>query len=468
MAKDVALHHIQAPSMVVEKDRILIEGLVTASLFSGTTGEIQLLEGESVLESRMLNITHDQEDQRFHFEVPTARSGRREFTLRAVELPGEHTAENNTATLAVDVTEASVSILIADSRARWEYQYLVNLFRRQKQIEFDQLHFQPEVFGTGHREKDRKLPQTADEWSAYRLVILGDVTPDHLTDASQESLREYLVQRGGNLIVIAGQNSMPHDFGEGPLLDLLPVESVPEFQPDKSGYRVELTPEGRSVDAMRLDEDMVTTEAVWREMSDLLPVYSLSGFHKPKPASEVLLSAASRSGNPGAESAAFLAWHRIGAGRVAFLSSPSTYQLRMRNGDKYHHRFWGQLIRWMLSGASVKGSRFVRLGSDKLKYEQGDVAQFTVDLTDPQGHPVSNAAPEIQIFSAEQLVNRLELRPDEKVPGRYQGRFSAEQSGRYQARATGAEVERLLAAENYQESVQVEITFEPPISRELT
>ncbi|MFN9968314.1 MAG: hypothetical protein ACK58T_00315, partial [Phycisphaerae bacterium] len=115
------------------------------------------------------------------------------------------------------------------------------------------------------------------------------------------------------LIVIAGQNSMPHDFGEGPLLDLLPVESVPEFQPDKSGYRVELTPEGRSVDAMRLDEDMVTTEAVWREMSDLLPVYSLSGFHKPKPASEVLLSAASRSGNPGAESAAFLAWHRIGA-----------------------------------------------------------------------------------------------------------------------------------------------------------
>jgi uncharacterized membrane protein len=468
MQRDVILHHLHAPPSVIQNDKILIEGLVTAYRCAGESCEVQLLEGGRIVESRQMAFSNDQEDQRFRFEIPTEKVGRREFKLQIPSLSDEHSAENNTGALGVDVADAVLRLLVADGRARWEHQYLVNLLKRQERVEFDQLKFAPHPAGTGKRERTHQFPQTVEEWSDYRVVVLGDVGPRQLNKESQEALREFVVQRGGCLILIAGQNDMPQSFQGEPLEELLPVATSSGFALARSGYRVELTIEGKTADVMRLSDDLVSTEAIWREMSASLPIYFLSSYHKPKPASQVLLNALPIDASEASgEAPAFLSWQQVGAGRVVYISSPSTYQLRMRNGDKFHHRFWGQLVRWIASNSALTGSKRVKLMADKSHYNQGDAARLTVELSDEQGRPVSNADPRLDVIQTGEVRSNVSLTPDPKVPGRFLGQFAADGAGRYSLRVRGSEVEQLLAAERYVDPVQIEIAFEPGLDREI-
>jgi len=468
MKRDVMLHHLHAPTSVIEKDKILIEGTVTAHRCGGESCQVQLLEGSQVLETRTVTLAHDQEDQRFRFEVPTTGPGRREFTVQVPPLVDEHSTDNNTRSLAVDVVEAVLRILIADNQSTWEHQHLINLFKRQDQVEFDELKFLPKPAGTGKRKATAQFPETADGWSEYRVVILGDVGPRQLNSRSQNALREYIVQRGGCLIVIAGRKEMPQAFQNEPLESLLPVEAEDAFLPAKSGYRIELTAEGKSADAMQLSDDLAGTEAVWHDMCQSMPVWFLSSYHKPKPSSHVLLNAISRDqSTTGQDHAGFLIWQQIGAGRVAFLSSPATYQLRMRNGDQCYHRFWGQLLRWIVTGGIPSGSKSVKLMTDRSNYQQGDSSQITVELRDLAGRPVLKAAPQIEVTHLGELRSRVSLTPDAAIPGRYHGQFTTAVPGRYTLRVQGPDVDRLLAAEGHSSPVQIEIEYEASLDREL-
>lgn len=468
MKRDVILHHLHAPTSVIEKDKILIEGTVTTHLCAGESCQVQLLEGNQVLETRTLKLTHEQEDQRFRFEVPTTSPGRREFKVQIPPIVDEHSTDNNSSSLAVDVVEAVLRILIADNQASWEYQHLINLFKRQDQVEFDELKFLPKPIGTGKRKTTAQFPETVDGWSEYRIVILGDVGPRQLNPRSQNALREYIVQRGGCLIVIAGRKEMPQAFQNEPLESLIPVELEKTFRPAKSGYRVELTAEGKAADVMQLSDDLTGTETVWRDMCNSMPVWFLSSYHKPKPSSHVLLSAIPRDrSTTDQDNAGFLTWQQIGAGRVAFLSSPSTYQLRMRNGDQCFHRFWGQLLRWIVSGGVPSGSKSVKLMTDKSNYQAGDSSQITVELRDLDGQPVLQANPQLEITHQGEIQGTVALSPDATIPGKYLGQFTTNAPDRYTLKVQGPDVSRLLTAEGHSAPVQLEIEFEANLDREL-
>lgn len=475
MKRDAILHHVHAPNSVIQKDKILIDGIVTAYRCSGEMSDIQLLEDGKVIQTRRATFNADQDDQRFQFELPTEKTGRREFTIRVESLAEENSSDNNSKAVAVDVTDAVLRILLADGQARWEHQYLVNLFNRQDTIELDQLKFTPSTAGTGRLKSRPRLPETVQEWSEYRLVILGDIPPRHFNQKSQEALRDYVTQRAGNVVLIAGQNDMPQSYASEPLERLLPVERVSPFTLDKKGYRVELTAEGRTSDAMQFADDLAATEQVWRETGSSLPMYFLSAYNHPKPNSQVFLNAVSisDSGNgkrieSAADLPAFLCWEDIGAGRVVYLSSPATYQLRNRNGDKHHHRFWGQLVRWIISRSVLSGSKSVKVLADKSHYSQGDTAQLTVELANTEGQPVTNATPQLDVVKNGQTFASINLEADPKIPGRYSGKFTSKAPDKFTFRASGPDIEKLLTAERHPDPVQIQIDFEPGLDRELT
>ena len=62
---------------------------------------------------------------------------------------------------------------------------------------------------------------------------------------------------------------------------------------------------------------------------------------------------------------------------MIYFAAPVTYQLRYQNGDLYHHRFWGQLLRWAIAREMSTGSKTdIRLLTDKTTYNKGDTAQI--------------------------------------------------------------------------------------------
>ena len=144
-----------------------------------------------------------------------------------------------------------------------------------KRVQYTQTLFHPMTDHASTAGDTTRLPRTVEEWSQYRLAILGDLSPSELDQESQRALKEYLVDRGGTVILIAGDQSMPQAFAGMPLADMLPVSAGE--QPDATqGYELSLSPEGRLNAAMQIAEGSEGSDDVWKEMSrpvaDLRPL----------------------------------------------------------------------------------------------------------------------------------------------------------------------------------------------------
>lgn len=62
----------------------------------------------------------------------------------------------------------------------------------------------------------------------------------------------------------------------------------------------------------------------------------------------------------------------LGAGQVLWIGIDSTWRWRFRTGDRYHHRFWGQLVRWAAEFKAAVGNEFVRFGPDRSLITEGE------------------------------------------------------------------------------------------------
>jgi hypothetical protein len=128
---------------------------------------------------------------------------------------GERDDENNAAKADIQVMEEKVRALVADNFPRWETRYLLNLFKRDERVTFEQLLFEPQrTSGEGVRTN---FPASLEEWSKYRVIILGDVLPSQLKPEQQKLLRQYVTETGGNLIMVAGKDAMPAAYVNEPL-----------------------------------------------------------------------------------------------------------------------------------------------------------------------------------------------------------------------------------------------------------
>jgi hypothetical protein len=340
-------------------------------------------------------------------------------------------------------------VLLADGVARWEYRYLNQLFRREEHVQFDELLFFPRPVGTGDLAARREFPRDVEGWARYDVVILGDIGPRQLSAQSQQALDEFVRTRGGNLILVSGPNSMPAAFAGDPLMELLPVEMAKDVV-RQQGYSLRLTEEGRFNSALLIADSPQDSRQEWQDIYRRFPVFGLSDYCRPKPTARTLIEAISELDGEPAESGdvrdaqhAFLCWQRAGAGRVAYLAAPDTYRLRWRRGDRMHHRFWGQFLRWITAVNSGTGNELVRLQTDRTRYAEGEPVEVTVWLKDPTGRPLDGETihAEARMFNDEALS--LELTADPEVAGRYFGTLNDLAAGAYQIGVRGRIIEEL-------------------------
>jgi len=146
-----------------------------------------------------------------------------------------------------------------------------------------------------------------------------------------------------------------------------------------------------------------------------------------------------------------------------YLSAPATYRLRYRYGDRYHHRFWGQLLRWAIAREIAGGSNTVRLATDKTNYQKGQQVQVTVRLSRLDGKSVSGADCTAVARQDEQTVARVELIEDDQEPGIYKAVLPALPTGSVTISAVGGQIQQ----EQYTEPVETRIMVDPDISKEL-
>jgi hypothetical protein len=474
LQRDVLLHRVEAPSTVAEKDSAVIDIIVTGFDCEGRSAAVVLRHEGREVDRKPIEFTGNRSDYRVRFMVPAKELGWQEYIVEVEPVEDETNTANNYQPVSFEVVRDGVRVLLADSVARWEYRYLNQLFRRDQHVEFDELLYYPRVHGTGKLAERPELPRDLEGWARYDVVILGDVGPKQLSVESQQALAEFVRTRGGNLVLIAGQNSMPAEFQSQPLIELLPVEPSQSVMP-REGFTLQLTEEGRFQSALLIADSAEESRRIWQRVYERHPVYSLSSYSRPKSTARTLIEAVSSFAGDVEDTTqrgsevehAFLCWHRVGAGRVAYLAAADTWKLRFQIGDRMHHRFWGQFLRWITAAGAGAGSDVVRLQTDRTRYADGEPVEVTVWLKDPGGRPLEGEGVQVEARTFNNETASVELKSDAQVPGRYFGTFNNLAAGAYQLAVRGKVIDDLLKQTQQADEVKATITVSASDSIEL-
>jgi hypothetical protein len=150
-----------------------------------------------------------------------------------------------------------------------------------------------------------------------------------------------------------------------------------------------------------------------------------------------------------------------------FIAAPVTYHLRFRRGDELHHKFWGQMLRWLTAPARGKGENQLLVKTANSRYDYGQPIEVTASLANDNGSPIKGA--EVTAIAEPSTGERVSipLTPDENVPGRYLGKFDKLPPGAYRISAGGEVAEAISAAHPQSEGATALVSVYAPDNIEL-
>jgi hypothetical protein len=459
---DIVLTEVRAPAHVFKGAQATVEARFRVSGLAAQDLKVELRRpGQPLLEEHVKTVPHDGTDRSYSVAIPVRmdRAGTEalQVSVRPVKATTQEISKENNRKEAVSrVAAGKARVLLLDGEVRWEYHYLASALLRDPAVALESVVFvQPRLGQVPEAELEKagnprlSLPVWKDKGQGdplarYDCIFLGDVAPEQLPLAERRRLERYVADRGGTLIVLAGRRSMPVAFpgrladGEtDPLVKMLPIEK-PEVVHPPVGFPVTLTAKGIITPFLQMDPAPEVSARRWAE----LPRHLWGVIGRAKPGADALAYiAADQLKTPDrkemAERAqALIAAHNYGFGRVLYVGLDSTWRWRYKVGDRYHHRFWGQVVRWAASDQLLPaGNKYVRFGSREPVYRHGKPALVVARLEDAAGPlpPGMQAAARILregAASREQPIV-VPLTPAKAQPRLLQGQVPDLAEGRY-------------------------------------
>ena len=367
----------------------------------------------------------------------------------------ERFPENNSKEVTINVAPDKAKVLVIDGEARWELHYLRTALLRDEMMETRSVVFdQPRMNDlTTEAERALKLPELTmpggDDLQRNDCIILGDVSPEQLSQKDCLLLEKYVADRGGTLVILAGKRSMPIDFmnGDSMFTRLLPID-FPRVYERKDGFQVALTAEGKRSAFLRLEPDTGLNLERWNS----LPPHYWAITGKARPGAVALAAIADplfRVKGQETDGTLF-ARQNYGFGRVFFIGLDSTWRWRYKKGDLYHHRFWSQIIRWAASDrALITGNDFIRFGVREPVYTPDQEVEILVRLSDKIKKLSLHSMAGARFFrkigpGKEESIALAKLNPHAHIPGELDGSQSNLPPGDYAMELVIPEIEDKL------------------------
>jgi len=497
---DAAIASVNSPEAISPGDDLLVDAGCKLDGLAGKTVHIVLTDGDREVDEKTVTVGRfAQLRKRVQMSDKPTTPGLHLYKLRIDPIPGEIDAGNNDFSFSVNVTDGDTNLLIIENRPRWEYRYVKNLFLgRDESVKLQHVLLKPDritgepnrptVHASATRPKADSeataLPRNKEEWLKFDVIILGDLPPSELDEKTLEILKAFVDDRGGTLVFIAGRGYMPHAYGRTLLAELLPVRFIPgvaEKMPENA-FKIALTPEGKNHIITQQDTDPEINAKIWdsmpeitwrRPIIDAKPGAAVLAYARAddEPTMEDAVSTAQRNLQMTKivkyqRSRALVSAHNVGAGSVMFVGFDRTWRMRYRVGDTYHHKFWGQVLRWATSDRLRSGTNLVKLGTDRSRYGSQSPVRIRANVIDKDLSPVKDADATIEVYRKDKLVLRRKLLGEKGSPGRYSADLGNLPGGAYRAVLGGDTITKILAEEGQADSVFTEFSVDSTLSVE--
>jgi hypothetical protein len=360
-----------------------------------------------------------------------------DYTIE-VEVP-QHSEEtivtNNQGAAPISIRQEKLKVLVIDSLPRWEYRYLRNALSRDPGVDVSCLLFHPELdkVGGGNKDYIKEFPASLEELSKYDVVFLGDVGIERgqLTEEQCQMLRGLVEFQASGLVFIPGSQGNAHSFVSTALELLMPVvldASNPDGVGTRNAMRMELTEAGRRSLLTKLADTAEENVDVWLN----LPGFQWhSAVSRAKPGVEVLAvheSAMSEQGRM-----PLLATKTFGAGKVLFMGTDGVWRWRKGVEDKYHYRFWSQVVRWMAYQRNMAKGESMRFYFSPDTPSIGQTLTLRANVMQSSGEPLvqGEVTAKIEAPSGKSQSIKLSSGGTESW-GSFEGRYETTEPGMHQ------------------------------------
>jgi hypothetical protein len=446
LPKDLIARPVDAPGSVFPDDKTTVHSTITAAGYNGQEVSIRLHHGSRLLEEMHVVVSDDRAEA--DFVLPTLPKGQHDLRIEVGILPGELSEENNEQEFSIAVVDNRAAVMLIDEEPRWEFRYLNNLFERDERIELTTVLLnQPFLEILNAPALPQQIPdvvQLEERLANTDLLLIGDVGIEGMAEDVWKVVSEAVEQDGLTVVMSPGRHRINETLSLPTVQELLPIELPRSILAE--GFSA--TPVGGELASFRL---------VPQAAAVLLPMFQISA-DSTGPASTFgrlpghpwILSGEPRAGATlwadaaiqtasGEKSFPLMAHHHFGAGQVIWMGMDSTWRWRRRAGDTWHHRFWGQMVRWAVRNKSASGNDDVRLmlSSDFIGEQQAvEVsARFSPVLT----AQMTGSDVRVQVARVMESDSSKEIPPefillqsDPESPERFAAQLTGLPAGRYE------------------------------------
>jgi hypothetical protein len=134
-----------------------------------------------------------------------------------------------------------------------------------------------------------------------------------------------------------------------------------------------------------------------------------------------------------------------GAGKVLFMGTDGAWRWRKGVEDKYHYRFWGQVVRWMAYQRNMAKGETMRLYYSPDRPQLDGTLTLNANVMDQRGEPVQKGDVTARITAPSGKAETIGFTSSEEQWGAFSSHFTAREPGQHQVvlacKQTGATLE---------------------------
>ncbi|MFC1499249.1 glutamine amidotransferase, partial [Verrucomicrobiota bacterium] len=284
-------------------------------------------------------------------------------------LPKEANTNDNSYMVNVRVVDTKNRVLYVEGTPRWESKYLSRILKGSERIT-------PLIFIQGPNKKfiiignrgSMTTDMKASQLAFFKVVIIGNLTAEELTEERAENLVKY-TEEGGSLVLLGGFKAWgPEGLWETSLAKVMPFKGHnPELQ--EGNFPMKLTDAGLSHPAFAGDPEF------WKTIP---PVLSIFPGAKLAPAANALIVAQSAEGlEP------VIVTHRYGQGKVLAILTDSLWKWKLSPTEKDaqpYERFWHQMMTWLEPTDTGEGAAhaYLEVFTDREQVFLNETIEFSV------------------------------------------------------------------------------------------
>lgn len=440
---------------------------------------LRKVDSNQLVDATILDIPKDTaiQDQRItnttqHYvelKLTPEREGNYQYSVTIPSLEGELTYANNEKTFSLKVVKAKLNVLYYEGRPRWEYAFLKRTLERDPDIEATitmRTHkVDPETvlsqndgyYPIESARKPVRFPDSIEELRQYDILILGDLSEQHLTKTQQQAISAYVIEHSKSVIFLPSKTALGRGgFNRTLLADILPIQIPHNGCNEQHGeFAVAPTQAGLFHPILQLDDASERNTEMWQNLP-VLTIY-FNGYQQKAGATTLLNK---HDGSP------ILLFQRVGLGKSLLFTTEGLWNwnfgVNSYKDSKYrtaYQRFWAQTIRWM---AQESEDKRVYISTDASSYAQYDEVDIRVRtfLQTFQSHELIDA--QLEITSPRGTTFPLKTR-NGKIEsqagnvGNYSAKLKLDEYGRYKIRAVAMRENRMLDEDEINISVHQQL-----------